>query len=91
MKYLWKRYVSAYMTVEAALVMSVVIMVYVFLIDCMIYQYERCVAELEGARKNVLGTQQEELMYETSHVNPMMLLRLQRLLEEKQKEEEKVE
>ncbi len=91
MSCLWKRYVSAYMTVEATLVMSVVIMVYVFLIDTMIFQYERCVEELEEAGKTVLGIQQEEPMYEINHVNPMLLLRLQRLFEEKQKEEEKVE
>ncbi len=90
MKNMWKRNVNAYMTVEAALVMSVVLMVYVFLIDCMLMQYERCVEELEGARKNVIGTQQEELMYETNHVNPIMLLRLQKLLDEKCREEEKV-
>lgn len=73
------------------MVMSVVLMVYVFLIDTMIFQYERCVEELEEAGKTVLGIPQEEPMYETNHVNPMLLLRLQRLFEEKQKEEEKVE
>lgn len=91
MKHLGKVKISAYMTVEAALVMSVVIMVYVFLIDCMIYQYERCVEELESARKNVLAIESEEAtMYEINHVNPTMLLRMQRLINDKQKEEEKV-
>lgn len=84
MKYLGKAKVNAYMTVEATLVMSVVIMVYVFLIDCMLYQYERCVEELEAAGKSVLMAEsEEEPMYEINHIDPVMLLRLQRLLDEK--------
>ncbi len=85
-----KKRLGAYMTVEAALIMSVVLMTYVFLIDCMIFQYERCVEELEAGRKNVRGTEAEEWIYETEHTNPMLLLRLQRTILEKRKEEEKV-
>lgn len=81
---------GAYMTVEAALVMSVVVMVYVFLIDCMLFQYERCVTELESARKNVKAVEWSELLYETKQADPIMLLRLQRAITQKQKEEEKV-
>lgn len=83
--------VKAYMTVEAALVMSVVMMVYVFLIDSMLLQYERCVKELEGARKSVLMVE-EETMYEITSVDPLLLLRLQRtMILNLKKEEEKVE
>lgn len=85
-----KQRVNAYMTVEAALIMSVVLMVYVFLINTMIYQYERCEEELEAARKTVQGVEQEEPVYETEHVNPMTMLRLQRAIMQK-KEKEKVE
>ncbi len=85
------RKVSAYLTVEAALVMSVVLMVYVFLIDSMLYQYERCVEELEAGRMNVQAIESEDLLYETKQVDPVLLLRLQRIITLKQKEEEKVE
>lgn len=84
--------VGAYMTVEAALVMSVVIMVYVFLIDCMIFQYERCVEELEDGRKSVLAIETESSMYDVKAVHPMTLLRVQRaFIQNQKKEEEKVE
>lgn len=85
-----KRRLGAYMTVEAALIMSVVLMTYVFLIDCMIYQYERCVEELEAGRRNVQGTEEDDWIYETEHANPVLLLRLQRTILVKRKEEEKV-
>ena len=81
-------WVSGYMTVEAALVMSVVLMVYVFLIDTMLFQYERCVEELEAARKSVLAVETEEVMYETKQVDPVGLLRLQRKILQNQTEGE---
>lgn len=87
-----KNVVDAYMTIEAALVMSVVIMVYVFLIDSMIFQYERCVEELEAAVKTVRVAEEKSDMYEITTLNPVLLLRMQRaVLQKNQKEEEKVE
>lgn len=38
------------MTVEASLVMTVVLMVYLFVIRCMFFQYDRCILEQETAR-----------------------------------------
>ncbi len=74
------RRVGGYMTVEAALVMSVVIMVYVFLIDTMIFQYERCVNELEQARYAVLRMDEKNTLYDVKEINPVSILRLQRIL-----------
>lgn len=78
------------MTVEAALVMSVVMLVYVFLIDCMLFQYERCVEELEAGRECVQAVTAENLLYEVKQPDPVLLLRLQRKITQKQKEEEKL-
>lgn len=83
------RKVNAYMTVEAALVMSVVLMVYVFIIDCMLYQYTRCVEEIESGRQNVWEEEATEGLFETKQADPVLLLRLQRAMLQKQKEEEK--
>lgn len=84
--------VNAYMTIEAALVMSVVITVYVFLIDCMLLQYERCVEELDAAGKCVMAVESETSLYDIKSVNPMTLLRMQReVIQKNQKEEEKEE
>lgn len=38
------------MTVEASLVMTVVLMVYLFVIRCMFFQYDRCILEQDAAR-----------------------------------------
>lgn len=81
------RRMNAYMTVEAAMVMSVVLVVYVFLIHCMLYQYERCVNDLETGRNNVHAIESVELQYKTKQVDPVLLLRLQRMITQKQKEE----
>lgn len=75
-----KESVTAYMTVEAALVMSVVFMVYLFVIENMLMQYNRCIEELEGARQVVQRIENEDNMYEVMEVNPVSLLRLQRLI-----------
>ncbi len=72
--------VAGYMTVEAALVMSVVFMVYLFVIENMLTQYNRCTEELEAARQAVQRTESEESIYEVTEVNPVSLLRLQRLI-----------
>lgn len=72
--------VAAYMTVEAALVMSVVFMVYLFVIENMLTQYNRCIEELEEARQVVQRIENEDNMYEVMEVNPVSLLRLQRLI-----------
>ena len=72
--------VAAYMTVEAALVMSVVFMVYLFVIENMLTQYNRCIEELEEARQVVQRIENEDNMYEFMEVNPVSLLRLQRLI-----------
>ena len=72
--------VTGYMTVEAALVMSVVFMVYLFVIENMLTQYNRCVEELEAGRRTVLQIEEEEGMYDVKEVDPVGLLRLQRLL-----------
>lgn len=88
----YARRMGGYMTVEAALVMSVVFMVYVFLIDTMIMQYERCVEELEGAREVVLNVVGEEPMYEVAVLDPVGILRLQRaMLHKNMQGEEKEE
>ena len=68
------------MTVEAALVMSVVLMVYLFVIESMLTQYNRCIEELEMARCAVLGTEEEGNVYEVVRVNPVRLLRLQKTI-----------
>lgn len=75
-----KEGVTGYMTVEAALVMSVVFMVYLFVIENMLTQYNRCVEELEAGRRTVLQIEEEEGMYDVKEVDPVGLLRLQRLL-----------
>ena len=72
--------VAGYMTVEAALVMSVVFMVYLFVIENMLTQYNRCIEELEEAREVVQRIENEDNMYEVMEVNPVSLLRLQRLI-----------
>lgn len=77
------------MTVEAAMVMFMVLMIYVFLIDTMIMQYERCLEELEAARYVVVGSKEENSMYHITELNPVSVLRLQRMLAEKNKGEEK--
>lgn len=68
------------MTVEASMVMFIVLMTYVFLIDIMVTQYERCVDELEMARYAVIGPKEENTMYNIDEVNPVTVLRLQELL-----------
>lgn len=57
------QYVSGYMTVEAALVMTVVMLVYLFIIRCMFFQYDRCILEQETARLAVryAGVSRESL------------------------------
>lgn len=75
-----KESVTAYMTVEAALVMFVVFMVYLFVIENMLMQYNRCIEELEGARQVVQRIENEDNMYEVMEVNPVSFLRLQRLI-----------
>ncbi len=72
--------VAGYMTVEAALVMSVVFMVYLFVIENMLTQYNRCIEELEEAREVVQRIENEDNMYEVTEINPVSLLRLQRLI-----------
>lgn len=81
--------VDGYMTVEAAMVMFVVLMTYVFLIDTMIMQYERCVEELEMARFVVIGSGEENTMYDVTELNSVSVLRLQRMVAEKVEGEEK--
>ena len=81
--------VDGYMTVEAAMVMFVVLMTYVFLIDTMIMQYERCVEEIEMARYVVIGPREENTMYDVTELNPVSVLRLQRMVAEKVEGEEK--
>lgn len=81
--------VGGYMTVEAAMVMFVVLMTYVFLIDTMIMQYERCVEELEMARFVVIGSGEENTMYDVTELNSVSVLRLQRMVAEKVEGEEK--
>ena len=71
---------AGYMTVEAALIMSVVFMVYLFVIENMLLQYDRCIEELEAARCVVLNTEDSDRMYDVTEVNPVSLLRLQKLL-----------
>ena len=73
--------VGGYMTVEAALVMAVVLMVYVFVIDSMILQYERCVEELEGARNVLVEKEETKISYDVKKLNPTKILRLQKMLE----------
>ena len=68
------------MTIEAALVMSVVFMIYLFVIETMLMQYDRCVEELEGARDVVLKVEDNEKMYDVKEVDPVGLLRLQKIL-----------
>ncbi len=80
---------GGYMTVEAAMVMFVVLMTYVFLIDTMIMQYERCVEELEMARYAVIGPKEENTMYDVTELNPVSVLRLQRMLVGKTEGKEK--
>lgn len=84
-----KEWIGAYMTVEAAMVMFMVLMCYVFLIDTMIMQYERCVEELEAARCAVIGPKEENTMYGVTELNPVSVLRLQRLLIGENEGEEK--
>ena len=72
--------VAGYMTVEAALVMSVVFMVYLFVIENMLTQYNRCIEEMEEAREVVQRIENEDNMYEVTEINPVSLLRLQRLI-----------
>lgn len=84
-----KKRVDGYMTVEAAMVMFVVLMTYVFLIDTMIMQYERCVEELEMARFVVIGSGEENTMYDVTELNSVSVLRLQRMVAEKVEGEEK--
>ncbi len=81
--------VGGYMTVEAAMVMFVVLMTYVFLIDTMIMQYERCVEELEMARYAVIGPEEDNTMYDVTELNPVSILRLQRLVTGKAEGKEK--
>lgn len=80
-----EKMLGGYMTVEAAVVMFVVLMVYVFLVDAMIYQYNRCVKELQDARYAVQG-QIERSSYEITELNPVVVLRLQRLVKDKGEE-----
>lgn len=49
MKYKGKRYLSGYMTVEASLVMATVLIVYLFILRIMLFQYDRCLLEQEVA------------------------------------------
>ena len=72
--------IGGYMTFEAALVMSVVFMIYLFVIETMLMQYVRCVEELEGARDVVLKVEDNEKMYDVKEVDPVGLLRLQKIL-----------
>lgn len=81
--------IGGYMTVEAAMVMFVVLMTYVFLIDTMIMQYERCVEELEMARCVVIGDGEENTLYDVTELNPVSILRLQRLVTGKAEGKEK--
>ncbi len=75
-----KEGIAGYMTVEAALVMSVVFMVYLFVIEGMLIQYDRCIEELEAARRAVLKVEEDNEMYDVKEVNPVSLLRLQKLI-----------
>ncbi len=75
-----RRMTEGYMTVESALVMSVVLMVYVFLIETMLFQYERCEKEMEEARNVVLGLEKESGLYDITEVNPVNILRLQKII-----------
>lgn len=77
------------MTVEAAMVMFMVLMIYVFLIDTMIMQYERCEEELEMARYAVIGPKEQNTMYDIRELNPVSVLRLQKMLNGMDKGEEK--
>lgn len=72
--------IGGYMTIEAALVMSVVFMIYLFVIETMLMQYDRCVEELKGARDVVLKVEDNEKMYDVKEVDPVGLLRLQKIL-----------
>lgn len=63
-----RRYVSAYLSVEAALVMPVVLGVYLFLIAALLVQYDRCLLEQDMASmlvktSNHPGTPQQQLEY----------------------------
>lgn len=84
-----KKYIGGYMTVEAAMVMFVVLMTYVFLIDTVIMQYERCVEELEMARYVVIGPKERNTMYDIKELNPVSVLRLQKVVTNNGKGEEK--
>lgn len=44
-----KRYISGYMTVEACMIMPLVLMVYLFLIQYAVWAYDRCMLELDAA------------------------------------------
>ncbi len=44
-----KRYISGYMTVEACMIMPLVLMVYLFLIQYAVWAYDRCMLELDTA------------------------------------------
>lgn len=77
------------MTVEAAMVMFVVLMTYVFLIDTMIMQYERCTQELEMAEYAVTGPAEQNTMYEVTELNPVSVLRMTKMLAGEEKGEEK--
>ncbi len=53
MREIMEKNMSGYMTVEASLVMTVTLMVYLFLIRCMLYQYDRCIWEQKTAETAV--------------------------------------
>ena len=44
-----KRYMNAYMTVEACMIMPLVLMVYLFLIQYAVWAYDRCMLEFDTA------------------------------------------
>jgi hypothetical protein len=55
----------------------------------MIMQYERCVEELETARYAVIGPKEQNTMYDVTELNPVSVLRLQKVLTGKDKGEKK--
>lgn len=51
-----RREVYGYLTVEAALVMPLVLLLYVWLLNCLFYQYDRALLEQEAVKLLITGT-----------------------------------
>lgn len=58
----WKRRISAYMTVEASLIMPIVLFFYLFFIELCLFMYDRCLLEQDMAVLSVklAGNHKEE-------------------------------